>query len=93
MDSKGSRVLERAAAPNSAATDLRRQRATSSERAKHAQYVLRVGDGIAIFIGYAVPLLLVASYGPRSPWTALFEAALLSVVGLWSMRLNGLWTA
>jgi exopolysaccharide biosynthesis polyprenyl glycosylphosphotransferase len=92
MNSQGPRVLEHAEAvpTQSITTTLRRRQA--SPRSKHLQYVLRVGDGIGIFIGYAVPLLLVASYGPPSPAVALLEASVLTIVGLWALRFNGLWS-
>src|SRR5262245_34367698 len=94
MDSQGSRVLERAEAvpPQSITTTQRRRQALAGGRGKHLHYVLRIGDGIGIFIGYAVPLLLVASYGPPSPAVAMLEASVLTIVGLWAMRFNGLWS-
>ncbi len=52
-----------------------------------------MGDAIAIFVGFAVPLLIVAAYGPQGPRQAIVEAAVLVAVGLWSMRLYGLWSA
>jgi exopolysaccharide biosynthesis polyprenyl glycosylphosphotransferase len=54
--------------------------------------VLHIGDGIALFIGFAVPLLLVAEKGPPSAVAAMAEAAAVVAVGLWSMRFHGLWT-
>jgi exopolysaccharide biosynthesis polyprenyl glycosylphosphotransferase len=54
--------------------------------------VLPVGDAIALFVGFAVPLLLVAELGPATPVAAIVEAAVLVAAGLWSMRFNGLWT-
>jgi exopolysaccharide biosynthesis polyprenyl glycosylphosphotransferase len=54
---------------------------------------LRVGDAIAIFVGFAVPLLIVAANGPQNPRQAIIEASVLVAVGLWSMRLHGLWSA
>src|SRR5262245_21607586 len=94
MDSQGSRVLAGAEAEpvHSITTMARRRLAPTSARTKHLQYVLRIGDGIGIFIGYAVPLLLVASYGPPSPAVAMLEASVLTIVGLWAMRFNGLWS-
>jgi exopolysaccharide biosynthesis polyprenyl glycosylphosphotransferase len=94
MDSQGSRVLERAKAvpENSSTTTLRQRPTPASPRSKQLQFVLRVGDGIGIFIGFAVPLLLVASYGPPSPAVAMLEACVLTIVGLWAMRFNGLWS-
>ena len=53
---------------------------------------LRIGDAIALFIGFAVPLLLVAERGPSSPETAIFEAAVLVAVGVWATRFHGLWS-
>jgi exopolysaccharide biosynthesis polyprenyl glycosylphosphotransferase len=47
---------------------------------------------VAIFVGFAVPLLIVATHGPRDALTALFEAAVITAVGLWSMRIQGLWS-
>ncbi len=54
---------------------------------------LRTGDAIAVFVGFAVPLLIVAAHGPQGPRQAIVEAAVLVAVGLWSMRLYGLWSA
>ena len=65
----------------------------TSQARQPLQVALRAGDAIAIFVGFAVPLLIVASYGPQSPRQAIVEAAVLVAVGLWSMRLHGLWTA
>ena len=70
-----------------------RQSSQSSQARQPLQIALRAGDAIAIFVGFAVPLLIVASYGPQSPRQAIVEAAVLVAVGLWSMRLHGLWTA
>src|SRR5262245_49031729 len=53
---------------------------------RRIQAVLQVGDAIALFIGFAVPLLLVAEYGPPSPEAAIIQALVLTSVGLWSMR-------
>jgi exopolysaccharide biosynthesis polyprenyl glycosylphosphotransferase len=53
---------------------------------------LRIGDAIALFIGFAVPLLLVAERGPASPQTAIFDAAVLVAFGLWAARFHGLWS-
>lgn len=54
---------------------------------------IRAGDAIAIFIGFAVPLLLIAEQGPRNSSSAIFESAVLTVVGLWATRFHGLWTS
>ncbi len=54
---------------------------------------IRGGDAVAIFIGFAVPLLLIAEQGPRSGSTAVWEASVLTVVGLWATRVHGLWTS
>src|SRR5688500_7319164 len=61
----------------------------TSQARQPLQVALRSGDAIAIFVGFAVPLLIVASYGPRSPSQGIVEAAVLVAVGLWSMRLHG----
>ena len=66
---------------------------STSQARQPLQDLLRAGDAIAIFVGFAVPLLIVASYGPQSPRQAIVEAAVLVAVGLWSMRLQGLWSA
>jgi exopolysaccharide biosynthesis polyprenyl glycosylphosphotransferase len=71
----------------------RKQVSPSSQVRQPLQIALRTGDGIAIFIGFVVPLLIVASHGPQSARQAIVEAAVLVAVGLWSMRLHGLWTA
>ena len=65
----------------------------SRDGARQLQIVLRTGDAIAIFIGFVVPLLLVAASGPPSAPVALVESAVLTVIGLWSMRLHALWSA
>jgi exopolysaccharide biosynthesis polyprenyl glycosylphosphotransferase len=70
-----------------------RQSRQTSQARQPLQVALRAGDAIAIFIGFAVPLLIVASYGPQGPRQAIVEAAVLVAVGLWSMRLHGLWSA
>ena len=59
---------------------------------RQLQVVLRTGDAIAMFIGFAVPLMLVAAYGPRTAPIALLESAVLTAIGLWAMRLHGLWS-
>jgi exopolysaccharide biosynthesis polyprenyl glycosylphosphotransferase len=55
--------------------------------------VLRLGDAIALFVGFSVPLLVIAEVSPVRGRIALTEAAIVTVVGLWSMGLNGLWSA
>src|SRR4051795_9962750 len=52
---------------------------------------LRGGDAIALFVGFAVPLLIGAERGPTSAFTAVWEAAVITLVGLWAIRVNGLW--
>lgn len=59
---------------------------------RQLQHVLRAGDGVAVFVGFAVPLLLVAAYGPPGPIEALAQAAMLVIVGMWSIRFHGLWS-
>ena len=65
----------------------------SSQPRQPLRIARRAGDAIAIFVGFVVPLLIVASYGPQSARQAILEAAVLVAVGLWSMRLHGLWSA
>jgi exopolysaccharide biosynthesis polyprenyl glycosylphosphotransferase len=67
-------------------------RSSPNESWRRLQTVLHIGDGIALFIGFAVPLLLVAEKGPPSAVAAMAEAAAVVAVGLWSMRFHGLWT-
>ncbi len=67
-------------------------RPSPSESWRRLQSVLHIGDAIALFIGFAVPLLLIAEHGPQSPARAMIEASVLVAVGLWSMRFHGLWT-
>jgi exopolysaccharide biosynthesis polyprenyl glycosylphosphotransferase len=62
-----------------------------SSRGARAQ-VLRLGDAIALFIGFSVPLLVIAEVSPVRGRIALTEAAIVTLVGLWSMRLHGLWS-
>jgi exopolysaccharide biosynthesis polyprenyl glycosylphosphotransferase len=54
---------------------------------------VRCGDGVALFIGFAIPLLLIAEVGPHGLLIGLGEAMIITAVGLWSMRFNGLWTS
>ena len=84
---KGRAILPRAGQEES------RPSSQSSQARQPLQVALRAGDAIAIFVGFAVPLLIVASFGPQSPRQAIVEAAVLVAVGLWSMRLHGLWSA
>lgn len=70
----------------------RRSTMSPTENWRKLQRVLRTGDGIAVFIGFAVPLLLIAELGPPSSRVALAEAAILTAVGMWAMQLNGLWS-
>jgi exopolysaccharide biosynthesis polyprenyl glycosylphosphotransferase len=67
--------------------------AASPHGRQRQQLALRVGDAVAIFAGFAVPLLLIAAVGPTDDRVALFEATVVTVFGLWSMRLHGLWSA
>jgi exopolysaccharide biosynthesis polyprenyl glycosylphosphotransferase len=53
---------------------------------------LRCGDAVALFVGFAVPLLLIAEVGPTRDHVAIGEALIATAVGLWSLGLNGLWT-
>ena len=54
--------------------------------------VLRLGDAIALFVGFAVPLLVIAEVSPVRGQIALTEAAIVTLVGLWSLGLHGLWS-
>jgi exopolysaccharide biosynthesis polyprenyl glycosylphosphotransferase len=51
-----------------------------------------LGDAVALFIGFAVPLLVIAEISPTRDHVALIEAAVVTAVGMWSMRLHGLWS-
>jgi exopolysaccharide biosynthesis polyprenyl glycosylphosphotransferase len=70
-----------------------RQSRRTSQARQPLQVALRAGDAIAIFLGFAVPLLIVASFGPQNSRQAIVEAGVLVAVGMWSMRVHGLWTA
>ena len=52
---------------------------------------LRGGDAIALFVGFAVPVLIGAEHGPTTAFSAVWEAAVITLVGLWAIRVNGLW--
>ena len=54
--------------------------------------MLRLGDAIALFVGFAVPLLVIAEVSPVRGQIALTEAAIVTLVGLWSLGLHGLWS-
>lgn len=53
--------------------------------------VLMVGDGVVMFVGYAVPLLAFADRRADSFGYGLLCAAVITFAGLWSMRFQGLW--
>ena len=53
--------------------------------------VLVIGDAIALWIGFAIPLLLVANRQPDSVWYGLLCAATITAAGLYAVRLQGLW--
>lgn len=52
---------------------------------------LMAGDAIAVFVGFAVPLLAWAEVRPASFWYGLFCAAVVTVIGTYAMRFQGLW--
>lgn len=54
---------------------------------------LRIGDAAALFVGFAMPLLLIAEIGPRTWYQTIGEGLLVTLIGLWSIRFNGLWTS
>lgn len=56
-------------------------------------WALRIGDAITMFVGFAVPLLVGALIPPTSWQRAIVEAIVITVAGVWAMRMQGLWTS
>ena len=55
--------------------------------------MLIAGDGLALFVGFALPLVFVFhELGPRTDLVGVGEALLLTIAGLWVVGLQGLWT-
>lgn len=73
----------------------RRDRDNGSDKSGRASLLgaLRLGDAITLFVGFALPLLLIAETGPSTWYRATGEAAAITAVGLWSIRFHGLWTS
>lgn len=53
--------------------------------------ILIVGDALALFLGFALPLLVLAARRPESLLYALACASVITAGGLYSMRFQGLW--
>ena len=53
--------------------------------------VLMTGDGIALFVGFAVPLIVLAERGAGSFGGTLLSVAIVTAVGVWAVRFQDLW--
>lgn len=54
--------------------------------------VLRAGDAIAMFVGFALTLLVAVDIKPDSLVKGVGELLLLTVAGVWAMRFQDLWS-
>lgn len=62
-----------------------------SDHPARVRAVLVIGDAIAMFIGFAVPLLGFAEIRPTSFWEGLGAALLVTLIGTYTMRFQDLW--
>lgn len=54
--------------------------------------ILRLGDALAVLVGFALPLLILSEVAP-GPWLKIItELVAMTAAGLWAMRFQGLWT-
>ncbi len=53
---------------------------------------LRVGDAIAVFLGFAVSLLVAVDVKPDGLVKGIGELLLLTLAGVWAMRFQDLWS-
>jgi lipopolysaccharide/colanic/teichoic acid biosynthesis glycosyltransferase len=53
--------------------------------------VLVAGDAIALFSGFAVPVVVMAGRQADSFWYGLIAAVVIATIGLWAVHFQGLW--
>lgn len=53
--------------------------------------VLVAGDALALCVGFAFPLLLLAYRRPDTLWYGVLCAAIITAAGLWAVRFQDLW--
>lgn len=65
---------------------------TASGRSTRTPRALIIGDALCIFVAFVLPVLAWTDERPRNAFFAVIELSTITALGLWSIRVQRLWT-
>jgi exopolysaccharide biosynthesis polyprenyl glycosylphosphotransferase len=69
----------------------RTPQSNQSGRVDHLQLLLVIGDGLAVLFGFYFVIICVAAVGPTSWFELSYQMLLVTLLGLFAIRSQGLW--